>query len=67
MEFSSVSSGLTGITWIVDRFVCLDEDVPRVKGQHQYSLLHVDSPKGHFQSHKFIILIFAIQQIRGKL
>lgn len=61
------SSLLTSVSRVIDGFVCLDEDVSRVKGHHEYPLLIVEALKVHLQMHKLVLLLFTIQLIRGKL
>lgn len=52
---------LTGISRVVDGFVRLDEDVPRVKGHHHCPCLSVEALKLHLQIHKLVLGLLAIQ------
>lgn len=56
------SKGLTGVAGVVDGFVRLNEDVPRLEVHHQHPLLRVEAPKVHRQVHKLVLLLVAVQK-----
>ena len=51
---------LTNVFGVVDWFVRLDEDVSRLEGHHQRSLLSVKAFKNHLQVHKLVFLLLTI-------
>ncbi len=67
MCFPGARAVLTSISRVVDGLIRLDEDVSRVKGHHEHSLLRVEVLKVHLQIHKLVPLLLAIQTARGKL
>lgn len=59
--FIIISVILTSIAGVVDWFVCLDEDEPRMKGHHYYPLLYMEAPEHHHQIHKRATFLFVPQ------
>lgn len=60
-SLSAICCILTGISRVVDGFVRLDEDVPRMKGHHHCPCLRVEALKLHLQIHKLVLGLLAIQ------
>lgn len=58
---------LTGVSRVVDGFVCLDEDVSRVKGQQQHPLYWGITRERHLQIHMLVLCLLTLQILRGEL